>query len=131
MGLLICRKCNLRQILIPTTKWLIKVIFSSEDQEEKALYTLRGKSPNTEFFLVLFFPCLDWMWETMDQKKLRICTLFTKWQFIKEEHSYEFLKYKKLIILDNILSDKIQWWDCKLNLGQEIAANSISSTSSK
>ena len=41
------------------------------------------KWPNTEFFLVLIFPHSDWIrrfiWETMDQKKLRISTLFTHW----------------------------------------------------
>ena len=39
--------------------------------------TLRGKSPNMEFFLVRIFLYSDWIRENTDHKKLRIWTLFT------------------------------------------------------
>ena len=41
--------------------------------------TLREKCPNTEFFLVRIFPHSDWIRRDTDQKKLRICTFFTRW----------------------------------------------------
>ena len=41
--------------------------------------TLHEKYPNTEFFLVCIFLCLDWIQENTDQKKLRIWTLFKQW----------------------------------------------------
>ena len=31
------------------------------------------------FFLPVFFPHLDWIWENTDQRKLHIWTLFTQW----------------------------------------------------
>ena len=39
---------------------------------------LREKYPNREFFLVRIFLYSDWIQEKMDQKKLRIWTLFTQ-----------------------------------------------------
>ena len=39
--------------------------------------SLRKKYPNMEFFLVRSSPCLDWIRENTDQKKLRICALYT------------------------------------------------------
>ena len=42
-------------------------------------YNLPEKCPNTEFFLVLFFPYSDRVRENTDQKKLCIWTLFTQW----------------------------------------------------
>ena len=58
--------------------------------------TLREKCPNTEFFLVRIFPHSDWIRENMDQKKLRIWTLFTQcniknteswsWHCVKSVH---------------------------------------------
>ena len=41
--------------------------------------SLREKCPNTEFFLVRIFLYLDWIQKNVDQKKLRIWTLFTQW----------------------------------------------------
>ena len=43
--------------------------------------TLREKCPNTELFLVRIFLYSDWKQENMDQKKLRIRTVFTQWKF--------------------------------------------------
>ena len=42
-------------------------------------YNLPEKCPNTESFLVLFFPYSDRVRENTDQKKLCIWTLFTQW----------------------------------------------------
>ena len=42
--------------------------------------TLRGKCPNTEFFLVLTFLYSVRIQEITYQKKLRIWTLFTQWK---------------------------------------------------
>ena len=44
-----------------------------------SIQTLHEKYPNTEFFLVCIFLCLDWIQENTDQKKLRIWTLFKQW----------------------------------------------------
>ena len=46
-------------------------------EDKYATKTLREKCPNTEFFLVRIFLYSDWIQENMDQKKLRIWTLFT------------------------------------------------------
>ena len=42
--------------------------------------TLRGKCPNTEFFLVRIFLHSVRIQENTDQKQLRIWTVFTQWQ---------------------------------------------------
>ena len=48
--------------------------YMQEDFQNRAL---REKCPNKEFFLVLIFPHLDWIWT---RKKLRIWILFTQWR---------------------------------------------------
>ena len=74
---------------------------TSENFHQKDYYSenslLREKGPNTEFFLVGIFPHPDWirsifrysvrMRENMDQKKLRIWTLFTQWLIQKKLES--------------------------------------------
>ena len=47
--------------------------------------SLREKYPITEFFLVRIFSYSDWIRENTDQKKLRIWTLFTQYQFYNED----------------------------------------------
>ena len=44
-------------------------------------YALREKCQNTEFFLVRIFLYLVQMQENVDQKKLRIWTLFTRYMW--------------------------------------------------
>ena len=41
--------------------------------------SLRGKCPNTEFFLLRIFLYPVEIQENADQKKLRVWTLFTQW----------------------------------------------------
>ena len=51
---------------------------------------LHEKCPNTEFFLVRIFPHSDWIRENMDQKKLRIWTLFTQCCYRYSLHNFRF-----------------------------------------
>ena len=51
-----------------------------EEYCESFITSLREKCLNGVFFLVRIFLYSDWLQENTDQKKLRICTLFT-WQF--------------------------------------------------
>ena len=70
------------------TKWsntlnnsLTNCLIVFDHLEGLALKALREKCPNTEFFLVRIFP--HSVRENMDQKELRIWTLFTQWRLKK------------------------------------------------
>ena len=45
--------------------------------------TLRENCPSAELFLVRIFLYSHWIQENTDQKKFRICTLFTQWHTAK------------------------------------------------
>ena len=67
--------------VVLTTHFFVLFLWDIAVSDFCLLETLREKCPNTEFFLVRIFPYLDWIRENTNQKKLRIWTLFTQWNF--------------------------------------------------
>ena len=91
-----------------------------------AAQALREKCPNTEFFLVWVFLHWDWIrrltpWiqENTDQKKLRICTLFTQWNSLANIRCYPVSTCCLYVWSLSIFSSKFKWLK-KLNSNHSI-----------
>ena len=73
---LIFLKLYLNYISIQDNNCKLK-IYNANDMLQMSSISLCKKCPNTEFFLVLIFPYLDWIRENTNQKKPQIWTYFT------------------------------------------------------
>ena len=109
-------------------KTLSKVIMirTNRSNENK---TLTQKCPNTEFFLVRIFMYSVRVQENTDQRKVRIWTLFTQWNYVKERnHCISLLKKTKKEYYSssdkkNICDSKTFWKIAKSMSSKKIKSN--------
>ena len=70
-------RSNTDQALIKNFKYLYSDAIMSNKEYIHCVKSVQIRS----FFLVRIFLCLDWIQQSMDQKKLRIWTHFSQWSF--------------------------------------------------